>query len=87
MSAIPNYKDQLLKKLNEKNINPTCECCGHNDWAVIDQPVSLDITDLSGNVRIPSPQVPSAALVCNHCGNIRLFALGVLNLLPGEVKP
>jgi len=84
MSVPSNYKELLLSRLAERQINPICECCGKNDWAVLDQPVSVQITDLSGTVRIPPPQVPSAGLVCNNCGNIRLFALGVLNLLPSE---
>ena len=75
-----DFKDQLLQKLAEKKINPNCECCGQNNWAVIDQAVSVQLTDLSGGFRIPPPQVPSAGLVCNNCGNIRLFALGALGI-------
>jgi hypothetical protein len=84
MPLAPDFKDKLLAALSKRGINPLCECCGKNDWTVIDQAVSVQITDLSGNLRIPAPQVPSAGLVCNNCGNIRLFALGVLNLLPKE---
>jgi len=77
-----DFKEKLLKALAERKANPTCEICGHNDWAVIDQAISVLITDLSGGFRVPPPQLPSAGLVCNNCGNIRLFALGALGLLP-----
>ena len=81
--ALPkDFNERLLATLKEKRVNPVCEICGHNDWAALDQAVSLQITDLSGTFSIPSPQIPSAGLVCNNCGNIRLFALGALGLLP-----
>lgn len=89
MPMPPDFREKLLSALQERNVNPTCELCGHNNWAVVDQAVSVQITDLSGGFSIPPPQIPSAGLVCNHCGNIRLLALGVLGLLPkaeGEEK-
>lgn len=77
-----DFKDRLLAKLSERGMRPQCEICGHNDWAVVDQAVSVQITDLSGGFTIPPPQIPCAGLVCNNCGNLRLFALGALDLLP-----
>lgn len=76
------FKDQLLAKLAERGARPQCEICEHNNWAVVDQAISVQITDLSGALRIPPPQIPCAGLVCNNCGNLRLFALGALRLLP-----
>jgi hypothetical protein len=80
MSLPSNYKDLILEKLKEKEVSPKCELCGHNNWAVIDQAVSAPISDLTGGVRIPQPQVPCAGLICNNCGNLRLFALGALGI-------
>lgn len=81
--AIPiDFKAQLLEKLKERHVKPLCELCGQNNWAVVDQAISIQITDLSGTVRIPAPQVPCAGLVCNNCGNFRLFSLGALGMLP-----
>lgn len=86
--ALPSdFSAKLLATLQERKVNPICELCGQNNWAVVDQAVSVQITDLSGRFSIPPPQIPSAGLVCNHCGNIRLLALGVLGLLPkGEAE-
>jgi len=86
-----NYKERLLEELKKRGSKANCELCDHNNWAVVDQAVSLNITDLSGSFRIPPPQIPSAALICNNCGNVRIFALGVLGLLDnkkegGEIK-
>lgn len=84
-----DFRLKLLAALNQRGVKPTCEVCGKDNWAVIDQAVSVQITDLSGTFRVPPPQIPSAGLVCNNCGNIRLFALAALDLLPkpeGEAK-
>jgi hypothetical protein len=78
-----NYRDQLILALQQRKAKTTCEVCEQNNWAIVDQAIGLPITDLSGNVIIPSPQIPAACLICNNCGNIRLFALGALGLLPG----
>ncbi len=79
-----NYKELILEKLQEKKAMPNCEICQHNHWSVVDQAVSAPISDLSGGMRIPQPQIPCAGLICNNCGNLRLFALGALGI---EVNP
>ena len=33
---------------------------------------------------LPPPQIPTGAMICNDCGNVRIFALGVLDLLPKD---
>lgn len=82
MPLPPNFKDLLIIALQQRKTKSVCEVCEQNNWAIVDQAIGLPITDLSGNVIIPSPQIPAAALICNNCGNIRLFALGALGLLP-----
>jgi len=80
--ALPeNYQTKVIEALNKKGINANCEVCGRNDWSVADQAVMLTVSDLGGSFSIPPPNIPSAALVCNNCGNVRLFALGVLGVL------
>lgn len=75
-----NYKQLILDKLKEKGAMPQCEICHENNWAVVDQAVSAPVSDLSGNFRLPQPQIPCAGLICNNCGNLRLFALGALGV-------
>lgn len=80
MSLPENYKELILTKLKEKGAAVQCEICQHNNWSVVDQAVSAPISDLSGGVRIPQPQIPCAGLICNNCGNLRMFALGALGI-------
>lgn len=86
MALPPDFKGRLLAALAQRGVKSQCECCGQNNWAVVDQAIGLPISDLSGNVVIPSPQIPTGALVCNNCGNVRVFALGALGLLPVPPK-
>ncbi len=84
MGLPENYKEKLLEELKSRGTKANCEICGSNNWSVVEQALSLTITDLSGSFRIPPPQIPAAALICNTCGNVRLFAMGVLGLLPKD---
>ena len=85
MPVSPNFREQVLAALQAKVRSPTCEVCQTNNWGVADHPVGLNLTDLSGNVVIPAPQIPAAALICSNCGNVRFHALGALGLLPAEL--
>ena len=79
-----DFKAKLLQRLAERGVRPQCEVCGQNNWAALEQAIGLPITDLSGSVVIPTPQIPVAALICNNCGNVRTLALGALGLLPEQ---
>ena len=47
--ALPSdFSAKLLATLQKRKVNPICELCGQNNWAVVDQAVSVQITDLSG---------------------------------------
>jgi len=89
MDSPTDFKDQLLSKLLERGVKPQCEICGHNHWAVVEQAIPLQMTVPYGAFKISPSQIPSAGLICKKCGNLRLFALGVLDLLPkpeGELE-
>jgi hypothetical protein len=83
--ALPeDYQQKVLQALNKKKINANCEVCAQNNWSVADQAVTLLVSNLEGGISLPPPNIPSAALVCNNCGNVRLFALSVLGLLENK---
>ena len=75
-----NFQREVLDALRSKGINPVCHVCSTNAWSVADQAVTLIVSKLDGGIALPPPAIPSAALVCNNCGNVRLFALSVLGL-------
>jgi hypothetical protein len=86
MGLPQNFKQQLVTALKARGAKSECELCQRDDWTIVDQAVSIQITDLSGSWTIPPPQIPAAGLICNNCGNIRLFAFGALGLLPTPTK-
>jgi len=81
MALSKDFKQKVLAAINSKKIKSNCELCGQNNWSVADQAVTLLVSNLEGGISLPPPHIPTAALVCNNCGNVRLFALSVLGLL------
>lgn len=82
MGLPDDFQKRLIDELKNRGASSNCEICNKNDWSIINEGVALNISDFSVGLRIPQPNIPSAALICNNCGNIRLFSLGVLNLTP-----
>ena len=70
----------LAKRLNEKRVSPVCPSCGQNNWFLVPE---AGLLAQWVNV-LPSPGIPVAAAICNHCGYVRLHALGALGLLPKQ---
>jgi hypothetical protein len=78
MELPADFRDQVLDKLKERGVRFECELCGQNDWSIFDRPLPVQVA--SGSVS--PPYIPSAALICSNCGNMRLLALGALDLSP-----
>jgi hypothetical protein len=78
MDLPKDFKLKVLNALQEKKTKPKCEICDQNTWSVVDQPASLLIPDQSAGGSRPPQNIPCAALICNNCGNVRLFMLGIL---------
>ena len=57
-----------------------CALCGHNDWGVHDQFVTIPVTSDpdSTSIMIESPMLPSAIYFCLNCGNTHFLNLLVL---------
>ncbi len=70
----------LAQKLIEKKANPVCLSCGQNNWTIL--PQAALVTQWAPS--IPAPGIPVAAMICNNCGNLRLHALGPLDMLPKQ---
>lgn len=71
-----NFRDQIIAKIQQRGIRHECELCGKNSWMLIEY-VSVIVSSPS---NFQTPHIPSAGLICKNCGNIRLLALGALDL-------
>ena len=69
-----------LEKKRGTNIYPTCPYCGGNHFTSTDKFASILIGDDLGSVNI-GPSIPAGMVICEKCGHIEFFALGVLGLL------
>ena len=80
-----NNKDfvhALTKKMGGNNI-PDCPYCGGKKFSTPEQFATLIIgEDLSG-INL-GPSIPSGMIICENCGHINFFALGLLGLLPKD---
>ena len=66
---------------------PQCPYCGATKFTTMDQYATILIGTELGNINL-GPSVPSGMLICEKCGHIEFFALGVLGLLSdkGDAK-
>jgi uncharacterized Zn finger protein len=86
MSEFNFLQQKIIDSLQKKKVGTTCPSCGQNEWAIIDQVVSVQIADINGGVRLPAPFIPSAGLICNSCGFVRVHALLQLGIDLEELK-
>lgn len=68
--------------MKKKKATPVCLYCGSNNWAFLPEAA---LVPQWTNI-LPAPGIPVAVMICNNCGNVRMHALGALDLLPKEEK-
>lgn len=81
------YNNQdFLKAITQKmggNRVPQCPYCGGQKFTTPEQFASIIIgEDLSG-INL-GPNIPAGMVICEKCGHIEFFALGLMGLLPKE---
>lgn len=76
--------NEILARLGRKGARAACEVCSVNDWIVVgdngpqimnmqfQSEVTADLVIGGGNI------VPSVALACRNCGNMRFHAVGII---------
>lgn len=78
-------KDRIIKILQERKAILNCPRCANNNFTLIDgyfnQPFQ---PELSNNLVIGGPAIPSIAVICTNCGFLSQHAIGVLGLLPQQ---
>ena len=71
MGKLSKVSSQELDTLfQQKGVNGSCECCGHNDWLLLANFDSLILQDSEVSGLASYPVV---AVECKNCGNLRLF--------------
>ena len=78
---------EIVRLLVEKTGDKVpCEMCGTNDWSVgssLSQLPSLGIDEESGQLVLsPTRLTPLITLICDSCGNTKLFHPGRLGFRP-----
>lgn len=77
-------KRQIVKTLFQRVSNIACPICHQSKYSFVDgytiDPVQNDYKD----VQLGGKVIPSVMLVCNNCGHIDRFSLGVLGLMDKE---
>lgn len=71
---------KLPAALSQKGASPACSSCGKNSWGIVPKVVAITISEDHG-FTVPPPHIPVAAMICNHCGFVRIHSLIVLDLL------
>jgi len=77
-------KSEIIRILNERDVNKPCTRCGNNQFTLLDGYVKLSVYDEiedMNNVKIGGPSVPAIMTACSKCGAITFHALGALGLL------
>lgn len=57
-----------------------CPLCRHNDWAVAEGPVRLAVGQPFAGWAATGSEIPSVAIICEHCGNTLILNALVLGL-------
>jgi hypothetical protein len=86
MSEFNPLQQKIVDAMTSKGVTDECPFCHHKEWAVIGEVISVQIASFDGSVRLPAPFIPSAGLVCSHCGYIRLHTLPALNIKISDLE-
>ncbi len=77
-------KESLNNKLKEKGRNLVCPVCWNNNFILAEGYTNDLLQDHLGSLVIGGLAIPEIVVICNHCGHILKFSVGVLGLLPEE---
>lgn len=74
--------ETIQNKLKERQRNLICPICGNNGFILAEGYAQDGLQEELVGLMIGGPSIPVVIVVCNHCGNVIRFSLGVLGLLP-----
>ncbi len=86
MSGLSQAQQQeIIAALQSRGVRLPCPRCGSSQFEVLDGYFNQTAQPHLQGLVIGGPSVPSAVVVCNHCGFMSQHALGVLGLLPKQL--
>lgn len=72
---------KTIEKLNQKwTHSKECECCGADNWSLSDK-ISSPMHMEGNSIALGGSISPQITVVCNNCGNIKLFNAIILGLM------
>lgn len=77
-------KRQIADALSKRLQIIVCPMCHQSKYTLIDGYIGEQIQDDYKKIVLGRRMIPSVMLVCNYCGHIDRFALGVLGLMESE---
>ena len=80
-------KEIIVNRLNELIKNIKCPMCGNNHFIVSDDYAQIMVQDSISGIKLGTT-MPSACVICSHCGFASFHVLGVVapNLMNKEQK-
>lgn len=79
-------KRQIANALSIRTGNIVCPICHQSRYTLLDGYFVNVIQDKYQGMQLGGRLLPSVMLVCNNCGHLENFALGVLGLMEAEEK-
>ncbi len=82
-------KQKIISELNKRihSGNIKCPMCGNDEHFILaDGYFNPPMQDNLNSFVLGGSSIPSIAIVCSKCGFISSHALGVLGLLPQQIK-
>lgn len=79
-------KRQIANALGKRIGNIVCPICHQSKYTLLDGYFVDVIQDKYQSIQLGGRILPSVMLVCNNCGHLESFSLGVLGLMESEEK-
>lgn len=77
-------KKQIAKALTERIGAIVCPICHRSQYTLLDGYFASSLQNGYKGIEIGGRVLPSVIIVCNHCGHLDNFSLGVLGLMENE---
>jgi len=74
-------QQKVMKWVNEKWKENKCECCGSNQWILVDKLIVPPIYD--NGIQLGGPIMPFVVIGCATCGNAKFLSAMITGIMDG----